>query len=127
MLEIGGSSRRSTELLANVAETQGSQVRVYAIDPEAAWLLTAEGERLAAVVKTIPARAHEIAWRGPIGLLVDGGRHDCEDQRHDFERFEQAIVAGGFAVFRDRGPGGLPRLVAELCERGWHWSTARAV
>ena len=28
-------------------------------------------------------------------------------------------MPGGFAVFRDRGPGGLPRLVAELCDRGW--------
>lgn len=120
VLEIGGSSRRSTVVLAEVAAAQGSQVRVYAIDPEAASVLGAPDERLAAIVKPIPARAHEIAWRGPIGLLVDGGRHDDDNRRRDFEHFEHAIVAGGFAVFRDRGRGGIPRFVEELCERGWH-------
>lgn len=119
VLEIGGSSRRSTVALANVAAAQGSHVRVYAIDPEAPSLVEAADERLAEIVKPIPARAHEIAWRGPIGLLVDGGRRDYNTQRRDFEHLEHAIVAGGFAVFRDRGRGGVPTFVEELCERGW--------
>ena len=119
VVEIGASSRRLTVVLANAARAQGSHVRVYAIDPEAAWVLTAVDQRLTEIVKPIPAQAHEIAWRGPICLLVDGGRRDYDSQRPDFEHFEHAIVPGGFAVFRDRGRGGVPMFLEELRERGW--------
>jgi predicted O-methyltransferase YrrM len=121
VVEIGSHGGRSTVVLATVAESLGSGARLYAIEPQPRWPLPSAGDHagLAGVVTPIMARAHEVTWRGPIGLLVIDGRHDHDSARRNFEHFEHSIVPQGIAVFHNSGADGVTRFVKELCERGW--------
>ena len=111
VVEIGASAGDSTRVLAMAAATRGPHIRVYSIDAQKLWPFPGP-------VTEISAQAHEVSWRGPIGLLVIGPGREQESCRRDFEHLEQSIVSQGIVVFLN-GATGLSGFVQELRERGW--------
>src|SRR5262249_51580938 len=83
---------------------------------------------LADIVRVRQGRAVEVAWEGPIGLLVIDGLHDYASVAEDFSSFEASVIAGGFVAFHDCADHfpGVKAFISDILRDGQYEQTAQA-
>lgn len=119
LVEVGSYCGKATLVMARVLERHGARAVVHAIDPHDGRVGAADErvfdtgptrhklERTLARagvqdrVRIIQARAPEVDWDEPIGLLLVDGLHDYESVSRDFEHLQGRVVDGGYALFHD--------------------------
>jgi cephalosporin hydroxylase len=138
VVEIGSYCGKATVVLGRVVQAIRPEARVYAIDPHdgrvgaldqrivitpptrAKFDRTIARAGLGGYIVALKQRAPEVAWEGPVGLLLVDGLHDYESVRADFEHFDPWIPIGGYALFHDYGGGyrGVTRVVDAILGSG---------
>ncbi|WP_437803684.1 class I SAM-dependent methyltransferase [Sorangium sp. So ce693] len=138
MVEIGSYCGKATLVLGRTAQAIQPEARLFAIDPHdgrvgardtglsvtsptrARFDFTVAAAGLGEQVVAIEKRAPEVAWQGPVSLLLVDGLHDYESVREDFEHFERWIAPFGYVAFHDHAGyfPGVIQVVDELCASG---------
>lgn len=122
IVEIGSYHGRSTALIASVVDALAPGRRVVAIDPHEGrisesgrpdayrrptWDSFRHNLRqmdLLDAVDVRKARAVDVVWTEPVGLLFVDGLHDSGSVRGDFDHFAPWLVVGGIVAFHDYSP-----------------------
>lgn len=138
IVEIGSYQGRSTVALASVVRRVRPGQQVVAIDPHDGEISSAgrsnefrpptyesfcrnlERAGLSSDVRPVRQRSTEVAWQGPIGLLLVDGWHDYASVSGDFAHFDQWVGPGGYIAFHDYAPNfpDVIRFVDEVCGTG---------
>ena len=146
IVEVGSYCGRGTIVLAAVVAATGSPARVHAVDAfDGVVGAAGAGLRrlaptldrftrnlaragLTGVVRVRQGQSAQIAWDGPIGLLVVDGLHDYASVAADFRHFEPGLVPGGLVAFHDVADyfPGVKAFVAEVLRQGGFERVAQA-
>jgi predicted O-methyltransferase YrrM len=118
-VEVGSYCGRSTVVLGSVARAVCPRAKVYAIDPHQGQVGAADRKLYSGpptlerftrnladaglhdVVEAIVKKSYEVAWEGPIRLLLIDGLHDYANVARDFRHFEPWVEPGGYVAFHD--------------------------
>jgi hypothetical protein len=137
VVEVGSYCGRGTVVLAR-ASTATPRGRVHAVDTfdgvvgsattglfhgEPTWdrfrsMIGRAGLRRR--VQPFRGRSRDVAWQGPVSLLVVDGWHDYESVRADVDRFAPGVVVGGMVAFHDHADYApdVSRVFGELVRTG---------
>jgi len=138
LVEVGSYCGRSTVVLGGVARAFGADAKVVAIDPHdgevgalderltrtaptlARFTANIAAAGLSDLVETVQQRSYEVAWDGPIDILLLDGLHDYANVSRDFWHFEQHVASSGFVAFHDYADyyPGVKALVHEVLGTG---------
>ncbi|MBN1609081.1 MAG: class I SAM-dependent methyltransferase, partial [Polyangiaceae bacterium] len=146
VVEVGSHCGRSTVVLGSVVQALGSQASVVAIDthdgmtgardlglhrgPPTRERFRRNIQRfgLTGTVRSVEKPSAEVAWSGPIALLLIDKLHDYESVSEDFHQFEGSLAAQGLVVFHDYAHyfPGVMAFVDELLAKGSYRKVAQA-
>ncbi|MGY3051901.1 glycosyltransferase involved in cell wall biosynthesis [Pedobacter sp. UYEF25] len=119
IVEVGSYQGKATIVLASVAASVSTKIKVYSIDPHDGILGSAdqglhlfeptlnqfeaniEKAKLTGVVISLVNNAKNVSWSTPISLLLIDGLHDYLNICDDFTPFSAHIEIGGFLAFHD--------------------------
>jgi hypothetical protein len=145
IVEVGSYCGKNTVALGRVAQALAADARITAIDLHDGVLGSRDGklshlgptrdklERnlaragLTERVDIRQQRTTDVAWQGPIRLLVIDGLHDYASVAADFGHFQAWVEQDGYVVFHDYADyfPGVKLFVDELL-RGGGWARVRA-
>lgn len=121
-VEVGSYCGRSTIVLGCTAKALRPDALIFAVDPHAGELGTAEGGSLRSAptldafrasidasdikdyVREVVAKSTDVAWTRPIDVLLIDGLHDYASVAADFAHFAPFIIPGGYVAFHDYAP-----------------------